>query len=410
MVNDDEWVTSLRHELPALERCAYLNTGTAGPLPTPTADAISEAAEEERHVGRGNFSTFGPFLERRELTRERLARLLAAEPEEIALSHHTSDGINIVLWGIDWKPGDRLVTTSLEHDAAVVPPAALAQRLGVEVAFADVGLGERALEGIEQVLTPRTRLVVLSHVSYSSGALLPVDEIVQLAHARGAEVLVDGAQAVGALPVDVHQLGADYYTVSAQKWLCGPEGMGALYVRRDRLERLAPTFCSYFSTASNDFRGQVRFHADARRFEAGMVYRPALAGFAASLEWMLWRVGVERAWQRSLGLVAWARQRLGELSGVELVTPEEQSSQLLSFDLPDFSPARIHALAARWAREQQLVVRSIDHPPYALRASVGCFNTEAEIELLVEAVRQAAAAGPSAVEPSAGHHPLPDSR
>jgi L-cysteine/cystine lyase len=335
---------------------------------------------------------------------------LGADPEEVALTHHTSDGVNIVLWGLGWQPGDRLVTTSLEHDAAVVPATEIARRFGVEVVFADVGLGERALGAIEQALGKRARLVVLSHVSYSSGALLPVRAIVELAHARGAEVLVDGAQSVGALPIDVRALGADYYTVSAQKWLCGPEGMGALYVRRDRLADLAPTFCSYFSTASNDFRGAVVFHRDARRFEAGMVYRPTVVGFAASLQWMLGRVGIERAWRRSLGLVARARQRIGGIDGAVLLTPETQSSQLLSFDLPAFSPARLHALASSWARERRLVVRSIDHPPYALRASIGCFNTVAELELLAESVLEAVGRGPGAVDPAAGHSSLPDAR
>jgi L-cysteine/cystine lyase len=280
----------------------------------------------------------------------------------------------------------------------------------VEVVFADIGLGERALGAIEQALGKRAKLVALSHVSYSSGALLPVQQIVELAHAHGAEVLVDGAQSVGAMPVDVRRLGADYYTVSAQKWLCGPEGMGALYVRRERLSTLAPTFCSYFSTASNDFRGRVVFHEDARRFEAGMVYRPALGGFSASLQWMHERVGIERAWQRSLGLAAHARELLGQLDGVMVLTPEKQSSQLLSFDLPAFSPARLHALASIWARDRKLVVRSIDHPPYALRASIGCFNTATEIELLVDAVREALTRGPAAVELEAREHSLPDAR
>ena len=410
MVNDDEWVALLRLDLPVLSRCAYLNTGTAGPLPTPTADIMSRAAEAERYVGRGDFSTFGPFIELREHTRDQVARLLGADSDEIALTHHTSDGVNIVLWGLGWQPGDRLVTTSLEHDAAVVPANEIGRRLGVEVLFADIGLGDRTLDGIEHAMGERTRLVALSHVSYSSGALLPVREIVELAHARGVEVLVDGAQSVGAMPVDVRRLGADYYTVSAQKWLCGPEGMGALYVRRERLSALAPTFCSYFSTASNDFRGQVVFHQDARRFEAGMVYRPALAGFGASLQWMRERVGSERAWQRSLGLVAHARELLGQLDGVVLMTPEKQSSQLLSFDLPAFSPARLHALALSWARERKLVVRSIDHPPYALRASIGCFNTATEIGLLVDAVREALRRGPAAIDPGAGHGSLPDAR
>jgi L-cysteine/cystine lyase len=384
---------ALRSELPVLARCVYLNTGSAGPLPTSVADAIRRAAEAERYHGRGDFGTFGPFLELRERVRARMARLLGADADEIALTHHTSEGVNIVLWGLGWKPGDRLVTTTLEHDAVVVPVAAIARRFGVA--------------GIEQALAAPTKLLVLSHVSYSSGALLPVAEITRLAHARGAAVLVDGAQSVGAMPVAVRELGVDYYTASAQKWLCGPEGLGALYVRRDRLAELEPTFCGYFGTARNDFRGQVVFHQDARRFEFGMVYRPSLAGFDACLEWMLERVGVERAWQRSLELGSYARGLLGELGSVAVVTPAAQQSQLVSFDLPGFPPAALRALASRWGRERKLVVRSIDHPPCALRVSVGWFNLASELELLVEAVAEAVAEGPAAVAERSGERRAP---
>jgi L-cysteine/cystine lyase len=401
-MSKENWQEAVRNELPALARCAYLNTGSAGPLPTCVADAMSQAAHAERSRGRGDFATFGPFLELRELARSRVARLLGADADEIALTHHTSDGINIVLWGLDWKQGDRLVTTTLEHDAVVVPAAALAGRFGVDLAFADIGLGERALAAIEQALAAPTKLLVLSHVCYSSGALLPVAELTRLAHARGALVLVDGAQSVGAMPVAVRELGVDYYTVSAQKWLCGPEGLGALFVRRDRLAELAPTFCSYFSAAHHDFRGQVAFHQDARRFESGMVYRPGMAGFAASLQWMLERVDVGRAWPRSLELASYARGLLAALGGVTVLTPAAQQSQLLSFALPAFPPAALRVLAARWGRERQLVVRSIDHHPYALRASIGCFNLASELELLVEAVREAVADGPSAGPEPAG--------
>lgn len=400
----------LRRELPVLGQCIYLNTGTAGPLPRCASDAIQGAAELERTQGRGDFRSFGAFLEVREAARSLVAQLLHAAPREIALTHHTSDGVNIVLWGLRWKPGDELVTTSLEHDAVAVPAGVLARRLGVQARFADIGLGDQALGAVAAALSPRTRLLVLSHVMYSTGAALPVAPIVKLAHEQGVQVLVDGAQSCGVVPVDVRELEVDYYTVSGQKWLCGPEGTGALYVRADRLGELEATFASYFSAAHHDFAGQVALHDDARRFESGMVYRPALHGFRASLAWMLESVGIARAAERSVALARAARAMLESIEGVTLRTPEACQAGLLSFDLPAFSPARLRALASRWAAERQLIVRSIDHRPYALRASFGFFNTEAEVAELTSAVRDAAQQGPSAVVPLAGHSPLPDHR
>lgn len=404
------WIRALRSQLPVLDQCVYLNTGTAGPLPTPTANAMAAAVDWERTGGRGDFSCFGEVIEVRRRARELVAQLLGVSPDEIALAHHTSDGINIVLAGMDWQAGDVLVTTALEHDAGAVPMGVLARRWRVDLRFADIGRGERAIEGLERALAPGAKLVVLSHVAYSSGAVLPVRELVDVAHAAGAAVLVDGAQSCGSMPVDALELGADFYTVSGQKWLCGPEGTGALFVAAERIAQLWPAFTSYFSAKHHDFRGQVELHPTARRYETGMIHRPALAGFVASLEWMLTEVGIERAWQRSLSLATTLRCKLGSLDEVVLVTPENQQSALVSFDLPAFSPARLNALALGWAFDKRLVVRSIDHPPYGLRASLGFFNTEDEIDALVDAVTEALHHGPDAVDPARAWADLPDTR
>ena len=407
----DNWVAELRAELPVLDQCVYLNTGTAGPLPARTVDAMADGVEWERNNGRGDFTRFGPVIATRHRARDLVARLLGAKSDEVALCHHTSDGINIVLSGIDWRAGDVLVTTTLEHDAGAVPMGLLARRYGVDVRFAEVGPGTRALDGLERALSSkRVRLVVISHVAYSSGALLPVRQLIELAHRQGARILVDGAQSCGALPVDVHALGADFYTVSGQKWLCGPEGTGALYVAADRIDELWPTFTSYFSAKHHDFRGDVELHPSARRFETGMIHRPALSGFVASLEWMLDRVGIERASRRSLELAGRLRGKLEALDGIVIVTPLQQQSGLLSFDLPAFSPARMHVLALRLAQQQRLVIRSIDHPPYALRASLGFFNTAAEVDLLADAMADALRRGPAELDPAEAWMAVPDSR
>ncbi|MBW2529297.1 MAG: aminotransferase class V-fold PLP-dependent enzyme [Deltaproteobacteria bacterium] len=410
MSRAEPWASELRSQIPLLGRVTYLNTGTAGPLPECVVDAMAAGVDWEREHGRGDFTQFGTVIADRHRARELVARLLGATADEIALCHHTSDGLNIVLSGIDWRPGDRLVTTTVEHDAGAVPVGMLARRYGVDVRFVEVDDGASVLDRMDRACDERARLVVVSHVAYSSGAALPVAELARLAHARGAWIVVDGAQSCGDMPIDVRELDADFYTLSGQKWLCGPEGTGALYVQRDRVEQLWPTFTSYFSAKGHDFRGSVELQPSARRFETGMIHRPALRGFVASLDWMLDRVGVERAWRRSRELVSRLRHELEPLAGVELVTPAECGSSLLSFDLPDFSPARLQVLALQLAREQGIIVRSIDHPPYALRASLGFFNTEAEVLRLVDAVRDAVARGPAAIDPADAWMSVPDHR
>ena len=218
--SDDKWAAKLRGQLPAVQDCAYLNTGTAGPIPIRTHEAIKNECLRELSEGRGNLTTWDRFFTLREKTRERVAKLLNADSQEVALTHHTSEGVNIVLWGTHLRPGESVVTTTLEHDAVAVPFAVLKERLGVEIRFADIGLGERALDGVTEAVDETTRLVVLSHIVWSTGALLPLKALIEQIHQSRAAVLVDGAQSVGLLPVDFRDLGADYYTVSGQKWLC----------------------------------------------------------------------------------------------------------------------------------------------------------------------------------------------
>lgn len=385
---------SLRSELPALQQQVYLNTGTAGPLPRLAARAIAAEATRELRAGRADFTTWGRFFAELARARTLAARLLGADSDEIALTHHSSEGINIALWGQRWAPGDRIVTTTLEHDAVTIPLGVLRERCGVTLEFVAIGRGEAALPALARALAAGpARLLVLSHVAYGSGAELPLAELTRLAHAAGVSVLVDGAQTCGARPLDVHALGVDYYTLSGQKWVCGPEGTGALYVRRDRLEALRPTFASYFSARRHDHRGTIELQDGAKRFETGMVYRPGLAGFSASARWLLETVGLERAWARSMALAARARAGLATLPGVELITPPDQASQLVAFDLPAFTPPQLWALASELAQRQRLVLRSLPHAPFALRASCAWFNTEAEIDQLVDAIARAEARG-----------------
>lgn len=401
-------VARAREQLPVTRDCAYLNTGTAGPIPLLSHAASEEAARTDLTKGRGNFTTFKWVMEKIHRARELAARVMGADPDETALTHHTSQGIHIVLSGIDWKPGDRVVTTSLEHDAVTVPLGLLRKRYGVELVFADIASGEEAVSRLGHAIDCKAKMVIVSHVAYSSGVVLPVEEIAGLCRQAGALLLVDGAQSCGAMPLDVHGTGADFYTLSGQKWLCGPEGTGALFVRREALGLLQPIQGSYFSAAENDFHGHVELHPDARRFETGMINRPALAGFVASMEWILDEIGLDQIHRRSLHLALICRERLGRIEGAVLVTPEARQGPLVTVDLPEFSPARLHNLAFALSAEG-IVIRSIDHPPYGLRASLGFFNTEAEVDRFAAAVKKAVDRGPGAVEIKSGAG-LPDHR
>lgn len=386
-MNDQDKVKRLRAEMPVLQRVAYLNTGSAGPLPKTCAEAMSRAAEDDFLLGRGNVSDVSGLMERMSDVRRMVARLLGAGADSIALTNNTSDGMNIALWGLNWQPGDEIITTSLEHGAALIPLSFLRQRLGVTVRFVDLGLGEKALDALARSFSRRSRLLVASHVTYSSGALLPLAEMTAMAHERGVMVLGDGAQTAGAIALDVAALDVDFYAIPGQKWLCGPEGRGALYVRPDRLDDLMPTFSSYMSVKEQDARSFVIPADGARRYENALTGRPGLAGFQASLRWMLDEVGIEWATQRIQAMARRCRELLAPLDGLTLLTPAQQQSGLVCFDLQGRSPAAQAGLVdALFGRGY--LIRSIPHHPCCMRVSTGFFNTEEELAGLRDALAE----------------------
>lgn len=374
---------AVRRDLPVTERLAYLNTGTAGPLPRPAIDAIAASAADEAENGRIGHDGWNLLFQRLTELRGGLAALLGADPLEIAISHCTTDGMNIGTFGLDWKAGDRVVTTTLEHFGVLLPLYVIHRRFGVEVEFAEIGIGgrEETLRAMSAAIRPGTKLVVLSHVAWGTGAVLPLAEISEMAHRAGALVLVDGAQSVGCIPVDMHAGGADFYAFSGQKWLCGPEGTGGIFVRTESLDRFQPTFIGGFSVDHQKYRpndvGAWEPAPGAQRFEVGSVYRPGIAGLGAAVAW---RRGLgESTFAAISDLAGYCLERVGELPGVELLTPNQaEMSGLVAFRLPGLDVTKaVEHLAA-----EGVAIRSIPDNQ-AFRISCGFYNTREEVDRAV---------------------------
>jgi L-cysteine/cystine lyase len=395
---DAEKVPAVRAALPAVEAGIYLNSGSVGPLPAETAAAMAELAAWELRTGRGHVDSFYEFLDRLDEARGAVAAVLGAEVDAVALTHATTEGMNHAVWSIDWRPGDRAVTTRIEHAGGLGGLYALRERAGVDLAFVDIGAGgddAATLSAFDEAITPGTRLVAVSHVSYSTGAVLPVAVIAELAHARGAILAVDGAQAAGAIPVSVPDTGADFYAISGQKWLLGPEGTGALVVAPGVLAAARPTFAGWFSFEHIDSEGGAAFRPDARRFEVGGLYRPGIVGFARSVSWLSMYVGLDWIHRRGTALARQAADRLAAIPGVELVTPRERMATLVTFRIAGW-PADA-ALAELGARAFA-IVRTIPELD-AIRISVAFFTTEEELERFAETVELLAAHSPASIPP-----------
>jgi L-cysteine/cystine lyase len=356
-------VVEARAQFPVLERFAYLNAGTLGPMSRATIEAMEARNRFDHEHGRGGKAWFESVFTLRARVREALAALIGTSAERVALTSSTTDGCNIVLGGFGLVEGDEVVTTNSEHPGLLAPLHATGAT--VRVAEVTTRAQDDVLEPILACVTERTRLIALSHVLWTTGHVVPVHELKRVTN---LPVLVDGAQSVGAIPVDVGEL--DFYTVSCQKWLGGPEPTGALYVRDPEALRVA--IPSAFSVESIERDGSFVARDGARRFDSGWTATPALAGLEAALAGAPdWR------FERAAELRRACREALD--ARFELVAPDTEAT-LVSF----VGPGDAAADAAR-LYDAGVILRDLPGTGW-LRASCGWWTSEEDVERLVAAL------------------------
>jgi L-cysteine/cystine lyase len=373
----------VRQELPATTSRSYLNTGTFGPLPACAVRAMQQCVQRDLQEGRIGPAFFEQMGKTYEAARQGVAHLLNASEDEIALTDNTGEGLNIICFGLDWRPGDELITTNHEHTSLLVPLSQLHARYGVVVRMADLGpdAGRSALQAVAEQITPRTRLIALSHVTWTTGARLNISEIGSLGRTRGIPVLIDGAQSAGAIPIDVQTLDVDFYALPGQKWLCGPDGTGALYARRAACNSIASTYVGYQSTAAIH-AAEWTLHEDARRFEVGGRQIAAVAAQAEALRWLEETVGHQWLFARIAALNTSAARTLQRVPGLHLLTPHPGESGLLTFTLEYGTPEEV----VLYLREHHNISIRMIPEIRAIRISTGFYNTEEEIETLADAL------------------------
>ena len=386
-------IDAIRAQIPATRSLVYLNTGWQGPSPLSITKAVRDTFELEAEA-----PTAPPVVERRlaifRRARQALAELVNVSPAELTLQQNTTEGINIVLNGLALGPEDEIITCSLEHPSVIIPFYYARQRRGARLKIVRLSAADSpaaVLAKFEEAMTPSTRLLVLSHVAYGTGQLLPVPELSQLAHESGAYLLLDAAQSVGQLPVDLRQLDCDFGAFPTHKWLLGPAGCGALYVRQDLIEGLEPPRVAHHAVEYYNFRGDFRPKGDTiDKFELTTVSVPLLAGLVAAVEFVQ-AIGLERIRDRCLELARYATAGLSQVPDIRLVSAREEclTSGLVSFALPRVSPQIM--TACLW--EQARVVARTVPDAGCTRLSLHVFNTEAEVDAAVAVVEELARTG-----------------
>lgn len=370
---------AVRARLPALENEAYLNTGGAGPMPDLAADAMRAMVDMQLGRGRMSEAAVAAGRDRQAALRTAVGRVVGRPAQEMAIAQSSTHAMNVVIWGAGLRRGDNVVTTGTEHPGLAVPLAVAAARVGARVRVVDVGDGSGPLdEVIGRAVTARTRLVALSHVSWMTGAVLDVAGAASAAQSVGALTLVDGAQGAGAVPVQPMDWGIDAYAMPAQKWLLGPEGLGALWLRGDLLDRIAVTTAGYETGEEHGWDGSITMHPDARRYEASTFPEILLAGWTASLEW-LDSLGWSRVQEGTRVAARACREALAGVPGVRLDPPVDGQSGLVAFSVPGRAPEDVAAALA----VRGVIVRPLPDPG-GLRASCGFFTNAGDIERLTE--------------------------
>ncbi len=343
-----------RAQFPVLERYAYLNAGTSGPLARATVDAVVGQAERDLHEGRSGKAYVEQMLALREVARQGFAQVLRVDASHIALVESTTRGCTTALAGFGLTGEDEVITTDQEHFGLIGPLHASGARVVITEADEDAMLG---------AVTPRTKLIATSHILWTTGRRL---DLHRMKRESGLPVLADGAQSAGAIAVDVGEL--DFYTVSAQKWLCAPDPTGALYVREPEAVRVVAP--SYLSQVSYELSGAFVPKEGAARFDAGWIGIPTLAGLIAAL-------GTHPEWRYERAAEAAARCAELLAAHVEVVTPPGHST-LVSFR-PSGNPAElVTQLEARGVIVRELPGRNL------MRASCGWWTSNDDLQRLAD--------------------------
>ncbi|MBM3748411.1 MAG: aminotransferase class V-fold PLP-dependent enzyme [Acidobacteria bacterium] len=360
-----DW-TALRAEFPALARWTYLNTATFGQTPRRAAEAVA------RHFARRDelaCSDFLSWFDDADRLRGVVAHLMHCRATDIAFVPNAATALSLLIGGLDWRRGERIVTFQNEFPNNLYCPA-LVQRHGIE-------LVETSWEGFWDALTPRTRLVAVSEVSYINGFRPPLAEIAARLRERGILLYVDGTQSLGALTFDAQAVQPDMYAVHAYKWLLSPNGAGFMYVSPALRERLAPNVIGWRS--HRDWRnvdhlhhGTPEFSGDAEKYEGGMLTFPVLCAMEASLEMVL-EIGLERIEERVLGL---ADELRGVLRGLGARLPADESPHFNSSIVAARFEGKSASEIAQELRARRILV-SARHGH--LRVSAHFYNNQEEL-------------------------------
>ncbi len=398
-------INKIREDFPILKRrreddgkpFIYLDNAATSLKPIQVIEAVVNYYEKHcANIHRGVHTLSQEASQLYEEAHDKVAKFIGAKNrEEIVFVKNTTEAINYVAYGLNWKPGDEIITTVMEHHSNIVPWQLIRDRFGVKIKFLDLkDKWYLNLEQLEDLITEKTKLIAVVHVSNVLGTINPVEEICKIAHEHEIPILIDGAQAVPHLPVDVKKIKCDFLAFSAHKML-GPTGVGALYIREGLGEEMCPTF------GGGDMIRRVtleksEWNVMPWKFEAGTPNIAGGIGFGAAVEY-LEKLGMEWVRNHEKELTKYLLERLHEIPKITVYGPEdvEKRGGVVAFTVEGLDS---HEVAMYLDELENIAIRSGVHCaeplhmklgiPSSARASVYIYNTKEEIDIFCDTLEK----------------------
>lgn len=357
-----------------------MNNGTVGPMPKPVFNTLIKWFKLQCT---NPFDVYAFMPRKKQEVRSKVASFINASPDEVVITRNTTEGMNFVANGLDLEEGDEVLLSSMEHQGGTHPWKLKEKRYGIKVKEVPIGLPPKSVDELvdafQKAITPKTKVISISHTVYVSGLIVPLKELSQMAHEQGVLVLADSAHGLGMLNLDLKELGIDFFATSPYKWLGAPTGVGVLYVRKEAQEKLWPTIAS---SGWDRFQNARKYETLGQRADALTIALGEAIDFQNS-------IGKERIERRIKALAGYLKRELKKLPGVKLHTSEDPylSGGLTAFSIEGIKPRQL----VNYLREKyNLVIRTIgreEDRTYGVRVSSHIYISYQHIDMLLEGLR-----------------------
>ncbi|MGK0138691.1 MAG: cysteine desulfurase/selenocysteine lyase [Algoriphagus sp.] len=380
---EETFWSAVRRQFPLTDGRVYLNNGTFGPSPTPVLKAIKDSLDKTN--GTGEYGHTDKF-------RQTLANFVKVTAKEVSLTHNTTEGINIICWGLNLKQGDEIIVSLHEHVGNALPWLNRAKLHGIKIIpFEPKSTAEENFDLIKSLVTPRSKVIAIPHITCTTGLVLPIKEISNFARSKEIFTAIDGAHGAGTFDLDLKELGCDSYATSCHKWMLGPNGTGFLYIKEEHLEKIQAYQVGAYSDAGWDLYSKppqiMGYNPSAHKFDYGSQSTPLYAGAAASATFHE-SIGRKKIENRLTELSTYLYEGLSQLSDkLDIMTPEEEKSRIC---MVTFKPKELDYKAfSKKASQAGFRIRVVPESQLnAIRISTHIYTSKTQIDDFVSFTKE----------------------